>query len=228
IYDDRTFYVHPNDFHRPDNPLFVPEMHIEEGRATYLVAEHDAMGASPFGLDGHAEILSNEYEFLNMMMPVILKNQGTNKMHGFMRWDADDTGSDYRFDDDVTVHVEFNKRTSANMNRNSENVRLPPAYGLFIKTTDNEFIVGGLNVYVSATSTNPQKEVWLNNVREGIFNEEGNWEQLGIRNGDEAGFLSFDTPHYSAGKYQGYHQGAVGSTTIPAVFKFEVIKYDRQ
>lgn len=228
IYDDRTYYIHPNDFHRPDNPLFVPEMHMQEGRATYLFAEHDAMGVSPFGLDGQAENIANEYKFLDMMMPIILKYQGTGKMHGFMRWDPDSTGCEFKFDDDVTIVIDFNKRTSTNNQRNQNVVQLPPAYGIFISTNDNEFIAGGLNLYVSAKSTNPDKEVWLNNVREGIFDNNGKWKQLGIRNGDEAGFLSFDTPHYSIGQYQQYYQGAVGSTTIPAVFKFEVIKYNSE
>ncbi len=228
IYDDQTFYIHPQNFHRPDNPLFIPEMHMQEGRATYVFAEHDAMGISPFGLDGNAGNMAGEYKFLEMMMPVIIKNQGTGKMHGFMRWKPEDESLEFSFDDDVTIVIDFNKRTSPKYNQNEAEHRLPPAYGLIIITSENEFIVGGLNVYVSAKSTNPNKEVWLNNVREGSFDENGKWKQSGIRNGDEAGFLSFDTPHYSIGKYQGYYQGAVGSTTIPAVFKFEVIKYNKK
>lgn len=228
IYDNQAFHVRAKNFHRPDNPLFIPEMHMNEGRATYVFAEHDAMGISPFGLDGHAGIVTNEYEFLEMMMPVILENQGTGKMRGFMRWTPEDESQEFKFDDDITIVIDFNKRRQWTADRNETELRLPPAYGLLILTGDNEFIVGGLNVYVSAKSTNPDKEVWLNNVREGFFDENGEWKQLGIRNGDEAGFLSFDTPHYSVGKFQGYYQGAVGSTTIPAAFKFEVIKYDKE
>lgn len=228
IYDDRTFYDHPNDFHRPDNPLFVPEMHMQEGRATFLVAEHDAMGVSPFGLDGNAGNVANEYAFLDQMMPVILQYQGTGKMHGFMRWTPEDDSLEFRVDDEVTLVVKFNKRTPGFRERGSEEVRLPPAYGLVIMTSNREIIAGGLNFYLSARSTHPKKEVWLNNVREGSFDGDGNWRQLGIRNGDEAGFLSFKTPHYSIGKYGGYHQGAVGSTTIPATFKMEIIRYDKK
>jgi hypothetical protein len=111
IYDDRTFYDHPKDFHRPDNPLFVPEMHMQEGRATFLVAEHDALGASPFGLDGHAGNIANEYAFLDQMMPVILQYQGTGRMHGFMRWTPEDDSLEFRVDDEVTLVVKYNKRT---------------------------------------------------------------------------------------------------------------------
>lgn len=231
IYDDRTFYQHPKDFHRPDNPLFIPEMHMQEGRATFVFAEHDAMGISPFGLDGHADIISKEYEFLEMMMPVILQYQGTGKMHGFMRWNQEDSGCEFKIDDDVTVVIDYTRRTTRSatppyVNRDQNRVNLPPAYGIFIQTGDTEFIVAGLNLYVSAKCINPEKEVWLNNAREGYFDDEGNWNQSGIRNGDEAGFLSFSDPHYSIGRYEGYHQAAVGSTTIPAAFKFEVIKYE--
>ncbi len=228
IYDDRTFYDHPKDFHRPDNPLFVPEMHMQEGRATFLVAEHDALGASPFGLDGHAGNIANEYAFLDQMMPVILQYQGTGRMHGFMRWTPEDDSLEFRVDDEVTLVVKYNKRTPGLRNRDGEEVRLPPAYGLVIITSEKEIIAGGLNFYLYARSTHPKKEVWLNNVREGFFDDRGNWHQLGIRNGDEAGFLTFKTPHYSIGKYGGYHQGAVGSTTIPATFRMEIIRYDKK
>lgn len=228
IYDDQAFYIHTKNFHRSDNPLFIPEMHMQEGRATYVFAEYDAMGISPFGLDGHAGNITKEYEFLEMMMPVILENQGTRKMRGFIRWTPESESLEFKFDDDVTIVIDFNKRTHLTAGRNDKEQKLPPAYGLLILTSNNDFIVGGLNVYVSAKSTNPNKEVWLNNVREGIFDENGEWKQLGIRNGDEAGFLNFDTPHYSIGKYQGYYQGAVGSTIVPATFKFEVIKCDKK
>ena len=238
IYDNRTYYIHPASFHRADNPLFVPEMNVGEGRATFLFAEHDAMGTSPFGQDGQHEILANENEFLQMMMPVILQYQGTGKMHGFMRWNPADTLVEYKINEDVTIVIEFNQRTRPGEARasreigpvpaNQQPVRLPPAYGIFIQISDHEFIVGGLNVYVWARSTNPSQEVWLNDVREGVFDAEGNWKQLGVRNGDEAGYLSFDIPHYSIGRYQGYYQRAVGSTVFPSVFKFNFVTYPKK
>lgn len=49
---------------------------VFQDQVIFLFAEKDAMEPVPFGHDGRHEILANENEFLQMMMPVISIRQG--------------------------------------------------------------------------------------------------------------------------------------------------------
>ncbi|MBN1998319.1 DUF5597 domain-containing protein [candidate division KSB1 bacterium] len=95
----------------------------------------------------------------------------------------------------------------------------PACYGLLIQTGENEFLVAGVNLSVSAMPTNPQKDVWLKDAWEGTF-ENGRWLPLALHNGDEAGFLRGDNPTYSIRAYRTY-------PPKPAIFQFKVLVYDK-
>ncbi|MCX6321123.1 MAG: beta-galactosidase [Bacteroidia bacterium] len=60
-----------NNFHRADNPLFIPETSTTEGPASWAFAEHDAICFSPFGIDNRGSVMAREYALLNQLMPVI-------------------------------------------------------------------------------------------------------------------------------------------------------------
>jgi hypothetical protein len=215
-----------NNFHRPDNPLFIPETRTNEGAATWAFAEHDAICFAPFGIDTRGEVMAREYGLLDQMIPVITEYQGTGKMSGIYKHRGDSTnGREFILNKDVKVTVNyqqgFRRPVSAEStnNQQSQRVQEPPAYGLFIQTGENEFLVAGYNLSVTTTPLNSKKEVWLKDAWEGIY-ESGVWIPKVLHNGDEAGFLRGDDPAYSIRSYK-------TTPSEPGIFKFKVVVYDR-
>jgi beta-galactosidase GanA len=223
-----------NYFHRFDNPLFIAETSTGEGQAVWSFAEEDAICFSPFGIDTRGSVMANEYGIIKQMMPVITQYQGTGKMAGIFKYRADSSaGRDFKLNNDVKISVNYQRvmqrpaatGTAGNPpaqnagNLAAQQTQVPASYGLFIQTGENEFIVAGYNISVTATSTNPKKEVWLKDAWEGGY-ENGVWIPKTLYNGDEAGFLRGDNPSYAI---RGYHS----TPAEPAIFKFKVAVYNK-
>jgi hypothetical protein len=70
-------------FSRNGNPLFIPETGTNAANVIMAVGKHNAIGFSPFGVDGGRPIppdLAATYEMLNQLAPMILAHQGTDTM----------------------------------------------------------------------------------------------------------------------------------------------------
>ena len=70
-------------FSRNGNPLFIPETGTNAANVIMAVGKHNAIGFSPFGVDGGRPIpqdLAATYEMLNEFAPLILAHQGTDTM----------------------------------------------------------------------------------------------------------------------------------------------------
>jgi hypothetical protein len=68
-------------FNRNGNPLFIPETGTDAANVIMAVGKHNAIGFSPFGVDGNRPIppeLAATYEMLNELAPMILAHQGTD------------------------------------------------------------------------------------------------------------------------------------------------------
>jgi len=211
-------------FHRTDNPLFIPETGTIDGPGTYAFAEYGAICFSPFGIDNQGDVMAKEYGMLIQLMPVITKFQGSGKIYGFYKNQGDTVGRDIKLNSDVTVSVKyqrpfFSRSQVAEQNNPFSRPKDPSSYGLLIQTGDNEFVVAGMNISVSAFSTNSGKEVWLKNAWEGSY-ENGIWKPVMLHNGDEAGFLRSGDPVYRVGKYRIY-------PSEPAIFQFKTVTYVR-
>ncbi len=213
-------------FHRHDNPLFIPETRAVEGAATWAFATHDAICFSPFGIDTRPESMAAEYKMLGQLIPLITHYQGTGNISGFYR-DGRDTTRSYEFNlnNDVKIiitHQQSVRRQSSQGTGGTGTGQQQPepgSYGLYIKTDEDEFMVAGNNITVTAVSTNPKKEVWLKDAWEGIF-ENGEWEPVVLLNGDEAGFLRGDNPSYSVRAYKSV-------PSEPAIIKFRAMVYEK-
>jgi len=215
-----------NNFHRTDNPLFIPETNTTEGPATWVFAEHDAICFSPFGIDSRGSVMAREYALLNQLMPVITQYQGTGKMSGIYKHRGDSTtGREFILNSNVKVTVNyqrgFQRPPSAETTANpmAQQAQEPASYGIFIQAGENEFMVAGYNLSVTAVSTNPKKEVWLKDAWEGVY-ENGVWKPKALHNGDEAGFLRSDNPSYGIRAYR-------TNPSEPAIFHFKVLVYGR-
>lgn len=212
-----------NFFHRADNPLFIPETNTTDGPGTYAFAQEDAICFSPFGIDNQGGTMAKEYGILNQLMEEITRYQGSGKMIGFFKIQGDTIGRDIKLNNDVTVSIKFQKPRrfgpATEAKDPSGRVKVPNTYGLFIQTSDNEFIVAGYNLSVNANSTNARKQVWLKEAWEGTY-EDGVWKPLTLHNGDEAGFLRSGDPVYRIGGYRTY-------PAEPAIFHFRAVTYDK-
>jgi beta-galactosidase GanA len=212
-----------NFFHRFDNPLFIPETRTTEGPGTYVFAREDAICFSPFGIDSRGEEMAKEYGLLGQLVPVIAQFQGSGKMSGLYKSQGDTLGRDFKLNNDITVSVKYQKPwrfgPATEMKDPSGRPIIPASYGLFIQTGENEFIVAGINLAVSAFSANPEKEVWLKDAWEGNY-ENGEWKPKALHNGDEAGFLRSGDPVYRIGAYRTF-------PSEPAIFHFKAVPYDR-
>lgn len=214
-------------FHRSDNPLFIPETNTTEGPGTYAFAEQGAICFSPFGIDSRGGVTAREYAMLSQMMPLIAQYQGSGKMAGIYKHRGDETkGREFKLNDDIKVTVNYSRgfgfrpppsTNSTNVNMTMPQNQDPASYGIFIQTGDKEFIVAGSNLSVTASSTNPKKEVWLKDAWEGAF-KNGQWTPKALHNGDEAGFLRSGDPVYGIRAYR---------ASEPAIFHFKVVEYDR-
>jgi hypothetical protein len=226
------FKVQVNNFHRTDNPLFIPETNTTEGPASWAFAEEDAICFSPFGIDSRGNVMEREYSLLTQLMPVITKYQGSGKMFGIFRHRGDSsTGREFTLNKDVKVSVTFSRgfmrppsaSTPATVpgtnNPMGQQNQEPASYGIFIQTGENEFMVAGYNLSVSAASTNLKKEVWLKDAWQGHY-ENGVWKPEVLHNGDEAGFLRSDNPTYGIRAYR-------TNPPEPSIFRFKVLVYDK-
>jgi len=218
------FKTQAANFHREDNPLFIPETRAVEGAATYVFAEHDAICFSPFGVDRSSNAMEREYKFLRHIMPLIVKYQGTGFMRGIYkgRDEEDATGCEFELNKDVKVKITYQsniRRPQAETTSDNRQQQTPTSsYGIFIKTGENEFIVAGMNLSVSCESLNPSRTLWLKNAWE-VTIENGEFAYQGLHNGDEAGFLRGDNPSHII--------RSLLNTSEPAIMKFSVISYDK-
>ena len=167
--------------------------------------------------------MKDEYGILQQLSPLILKYQGSGKMKAFYRNDNDTIGGSIKLNKEVMVTVHLTRPYFRRDEEVYDKGRYPSTYGIIIQTSDSECIVAGKNIYVSAKSTDANKEVWLRDVWEGNFMN-GKWKSNALMNGDEAGFLwSKKTPVYRVKTNPTIYPSL---PTPPAIFKMKAMVYD--
>jgi hypothetical protein len=157
---------------RSGNPLFIPESTAAPERAFYALGQHEAIGFCPFAIDSlppdHA--LKDSYRLLAELMPVIIENQGADRMRGLLQYKQDSEQVDlagYR------LEVSYRKETGSK------------GYGLVIATGQDEFLVAGsgVNIHFAARTPGPRHTRILS-VDEGRL-KDGQWIPGRRMNGDE-------------------------------------------
>ncbi len=188
------FYGWSERFHRPDNPLFMPETNGGSAGAAnvfFAVGEHAALGFSPFAIDagmhgaadglpnaeaaakGRAD-LTNSYKLLGSVLPKILAAQAAGSIHGFVLNRARPS-LDFVMHG-MTVHVTLDEI----FGNHAED-----GYGLIIEESPNTFLGVGKGFRVSFTPRDPAApRVGIASVDEGTF-QDGQWVAGRRLNGDE-------------------------------------------
>jgi beta-galactosidase GanA len=178
-------------YHNARNPLFIPEA----GRAGaaeapadafYAIGRHDALGFSPFAIDGigDADRLGEAYAMLENLAPLILSHQGKGSMTGVrapVSHDGvvDETAQRVELGDYVLT-ISFVDLWVA---RGEQNVAAHG--GLIIGIAADEYIIAGAGITVTFATRIGDARAGIESIYEGRF-VEGAWRAGRLLNGDES------------------------------------------
>lgn len=171
------------DYHRGDNPLFVPEAKPDPANLFVAVGAHDAIGFSPFGIEDVASDskLFQAYRMLGGMSDIITSAQAEGRIAGF------------RVEKDAHVEQKLGGYTlsltrsistvgAMGAGTGSDVQQQTPGFGLAIANGKDAFIIvgSGINLRFSAEKA----RVEIDSVQEGTF-ANGVWTAGRSLNGDE-------------------------------------------
>ncbi|PWT87723.1 MAG: beta-galactosidase [Blastocatellia bacterium] len=171
-------------YDRSGNPLFIPEAMpgpIDAVNGLYVIAQHNAIGYSPFSIDSLDEettkALSQSYDLLRQLSPLILEHQGKGEMAGVLPEGPEQRQPQQLTLGDYTLHVAFERQTNPSSNALSG--------GLVIAVAPNEFLFAGTGLTITFDAATPGDPlVGILSVDEGQF-ENGQWVAGRRLNGDQ-------------------------------------------
>jgi beta-galactosidase GanA len=172
----------------PNYPFFVPETGRQRettpANAFYTFGAHDAMGFSPFAIEGFAanDPLGDAYKVLQSLAPLILEHQGKGTMTGVRPIVAFDGSVDERPQDvrlgEHTLHVNFVAPFTPR-----ENQTIAAHGGLIIQLGPEEYLIAGRGLTVTFSAA--KGLVGIESIWEGAY-ENGTWKPGRLLNGDES------------------------------------------
>jgi hypothetical protein len=181
-------------YYRDGNPLFVPEAvggAIGAANAFYAVGQLQAIGFSPFGIDGVQSAnqqgqtdqgnaaLSASYAILAELSPLVLEKQSENKIATvLLEGESQRAGrislGSYTFTAERGSAAESGKRAAA----------------MFLQVGPEEYIVcgsGNLTITISASSSSPGPAIaGIASIDQEVL-QDGRWSRGRGLNGDENG-----------------------------------------
>jgi beta-galactosidase GanA len=175
-------------YHRPGNPLFIPETNGGAAGAAnvfYALGEQAALGFSPFGIDAINDAtaeLGSSYSLLTQLAPLLLEQQSKGNVHGFVL-DKNHPSVEFNLGG-YTLHVSLDEIFGLHAEK---------GFGLVVATGPDEFVGVGKGFRVLFTRRDAS-HAGLASVDEGRF-EDGKWIAGRRLNGDEndqGGYWRFD------------------------------------
>ncbi|MBX7172193.1 MAG: DUF5597 domain-containing protein [Pyrinomonadaceae bacterium] len=173
-------------YDRSGNPLFIPEIqfnNLSGVNALYAAGAHDSIGFSPFfvenGSDENNKILTDSYDILRQLEPLLIENQGKDKMIGLLAETIEQRVPQKFYFNGYALNVTYER--SANI----PNTVVPPSGGLIIALGKDEFLIAGsgfVTVFEAASPGEPI--VGILSAQEGRF-ENGKWIGGRWLNGDQ-------------------------------------------
>jgi beta-galactosidase GanA len=169
------------------NPLFIPEVanHQSPANAFYAIAQHHAMGYSPFSIESlpHSESqpLAQAYAVLHQLEPLILMKQGKGELAGVL---LDSTHhqtqihlGEYTFDVRHEYSWAYAQKSDA---------ETPRVGGMIIMLEPDEFLIAGSGIIVMFQArANDGTIAGIERIDEGQFSH-GNWVVGRRMNGDQS------------------------------------------
>jgi beta-galactosidase GanA len=180
-------------YHRPDNPLFVPEAHnadnpVVPANAFYAFGEREAIGFGPFSIDSVDDgpgQLGAAYGVLRQLQPHILAAQSTGAIAGFKPRQRYDETLDYepqlRRIGNYRFTVAF-----ADIERPSMTPETAGYGGIVIRTGEDEYLIAGQGITVTFAGAGEGPSLaGIERAEEGHFDSAGRWVAGRVLNGDQ-------------------------------------------
>ena len=176
-----------SDFHRPNNPVFIPEARFDAGNLFMALGQHDAISFSPFGIEDGAEDseVFQAYRVLSEMTGVVANAQRDGGIRGFK------VASGARQQEklggyDLAISQQRGTLGAFGPGTGSAEQAKASGYGLVINSGPDEFLIVGRAVSIAFTA--PDAKVEIDSAQEGVF-KDGRWTPGRTLNGDERFFL---------------------------------------
>lgn len=177
-------------YHRSGNPLFIPEAgrgSQDAVKVFYAIGQHDAIGFSPFGIDGIAEPentpISKSYDILSQLAPLILENQGSGAMAGVLLNKEHQTQEVKLGNYILKVSHDYTWEWSRAPRESEE---WPSAGGIIISVGPDEYVIAGAGLIVTFAPNPPAEAIaGIASIQEGKY-EQGHWIGGRWMNGDES------------------------------------------
>lgn len=212
-----------NIYERENNPLYIPETGSNMPLALHVfgaIADHGLTGVHIFGsesvLDENGGLKENalpmreNFQALNAVWPLLVKERDTGRIHAVMQEEFQD--EQRMFFDGVRALARFGEFPRGGDYRHA--VKKAPVgrgRGLVIQTGEKEFIICGTGFSMAFRDDPPltcprvpqqddQREYFMNylTVEEGYFDADCVWHPTRIRNGDQTDFGVFVFPDHGA------------------------------
>ena len=171
-------------FHRSGNPLFIPEAMpgpFDSVNALHAIGQHDAIGFSPFSIDSldaeTSTALTEGYELLTQLAPLVLAHQGKGVMAGLLPEGAEQRLPQRLRLGNYILNVSFDRPTIQTTSVLSG--------GLVIAIGEGEYVFAGTGLTVTFDAAGlGDQQVGLLSVEEGKY-VNGQWVAGRRLNGDQ-------------------------------------------
>lgn len=169
-------------YRRADNPVFIPEARMDVGNLFIALGQYQALGFSPYGVDGEAESadLFSAYRLLRGMTAQITAAQAQDRIRGF-RIEGDQPAKTTLGGYSITASRTQGVAGAFGPGTGTQGARAN-GYGLIIASGKDEFLVVGRGV--SLDFAMPGQHVEIDWAQEGTF-EQGQWVPGRLLNGDD-------------------------------------------
>ena len=174
-------------YDQPGNTLFIPEAGNNQSiaNAYYAIAQHNAIGYSPFSIESLADPENNQvtkgYDVLNQLSTLIVANQGKGTMAGVLLDSADQKAQiklgDYLFN----IRHEYSWKYAARTEGKN-----PRFGGMIIMLSPDDFFIAGRGIIVTfAVHFDKNAIAGIGSIDEG-YSLDGKWISGRRMNGDQS------------------------------------------
>ena len=175
------------DFHRSNNPVFIPEARFDAGNLFVALGQYDAISFSPFGIEDGAEDseVFQAYRVLNEMTGLVADAQRDGRVRGF-KVAAGARQLEKLGGYDLAISQQRGTLGAFGPGTGSAEQAKASGYGLVINSGPDEFLIVGRAVSIAFTA--PDAKVEIDSAQQGVF-KDGRWTPGRTLNGDERFFL---------------------------------------
>ncbi len=167
------------------NPIFIPEAQNSQSlvNAFYAFAQHNVMGYSPFSIESlenpSDNQVSNGYEVLKQLTPLILSSQGKGTMAGVSLDSTKQTAQVKLGDYIFYIHHIYSWRYAAHTEGEH-----PRFGGMIIMVSPDEFYVAGKGLIIYFGTKEKSTTAGIGSIEDGNF-VDGKWVRGLVLNGDQ-------------------------------------------